>query len=185
MVRFKNRYLVVETCSIDSDGRVQTPPRPLLDSNGKPSSSSTQGQTAASIAQHIRASIGVNFGQMGQAFTAQALSVKYHNGATGTSLVRVAREHVEMVWAALTFLSHHPSLANANGSANALGSTGCLWRVIHVAGTIRCAQRAVAKHTVGHLRRRLSNDAGLTLAQREAIGKMVRECTAAIACIDA
>lgn len=74
MVRFKNRYLLVELS---------------LERNKRPSSS-------AHLANIIRESIEYYFGDFGMANTAQSLSIKYYNHVTGIAIVRTGRDHLKM-----------------------------------------------------------------------------------------
>ncbi len=54
-------------------------------------------------------------------------AVKYLSNATSTVILRVAREHFRLVWAALTFMDRVPV---KNGKP-------CIFRVVRVSGTIR------------------------------------------------
>jgi len=54
--------------------------------------------------------------------------VKYFSPATSTGIVRVAREHVRLVWAALTYLGE-------------IRGKKVVVRVVHCAGTIKKAER--------------------------------------------
>lgn len=152
MVRFKNRYLLVEILAIDGHGVLSAP----------------REGTAAAAATLIRASLASNFGQVGTALTAQALSVKYYNPMTGMGIVRVAREHQCMVWAAMTFTCAAPGLSI---------SIKAIWNVVHVAGTIRSAQKAAMKRTMAFLRRNHGNDVECV--------KMIADCTKSITLLDA
>ncbi|PJF16936.1 hypothetical protein PSACC_03273 [Paramicrosporidium saccamoebae] len=91
MVRFKNRYLLIEGLSVD-------PKHGLVDYQPTTTLSTT------SLATQLRSCLGTNFGHFGSAMTAQSLSVKYVNATTGMAVVRCAREGVAMVWAAVTLM---------------------------------------------------------------------------------
>jgi RNase P/RNase MRP subunit POP5 len=151
MVRFKNRYLLVEALSVDPahglvDYRPSTPPL-----------------TSAILAGQLRSCLGTNFGHLGSALTAQSLSVKYCNATTGIALVRAARDNLEMVWAAVTMMG--------------------MWRVIHVAGTIKSAQKAAMRKTVRRLKE-LKGRLGAGGKRAEVEG-MIEKCRNAIKSIEA
>lgn len=129
MVRFKNRYLVVELYTIDNNNGLQ---------DYMPSSNATTNEAALStqsMVNLLRSSLSTNFGQHGAALASQSLSVKYCNANTGIVLVRCAREQLSMVWAALTFA----------------GGERKLMKVIHVSGTIKSAQKRLMQLTIGKL----------------------------------
>lgn len=128
-MRFKNRYLLCELEWLD----------------GK-TDSSVNGHTLFSV---IRESVLLNFGEFGLGNTLQSLqgrssiiypflnisTVKYFNALTGIAIVRVSRESADDVTAAITLI-------------NELKSSKVALRVIHSAGTIRCAQLAcIALHS--------------------------------------
>lgn len=168
MVRFKNRYLLVEIVPVD-------PSRGL----GEYEAREGAGLSAASVASHLRQSIADNFGQVGAAVTAQSLSVKYCNATTGTVVVRAAREQLPLVWASLTLLTGAPP---GEGRAAAAPTARWLWRVTHVAGTIRSAQRAAMRHAVTLLQQRMASAGG---AEKDQCRKMIASCRRAIKSIEA
>lgn len=57
-------------------------------------------------------------------------SVKYFSPATSTAIIRVARNHYRLVWAALTFTTRLPHPVNQD----------CVVQVVRVSGTIRKAE---------------------------------------------
>ncbi|KAI9002123.1 hypothetical protein DFJ74DRAFT_613636 [Hyaloraphidium curvatum] len=114
MVRFKNRYLVIEV--VFPDG-----PHTLLDVH------------AGTVANVIRDSLEMNFGEWGAATAAMSLSVKYYSAHTNIGIVRVARDHFRLIWGALTFITK-------------LKNRDCIVRVIHVSGTIKKAQLATIRY---------------------------------------
>jgi len=82
MVRFKNRYLLVELQW--ADGMVD---------------SSVSAQTLKrTVKQHLQH----NFGDYGVGLIQQTLQVKYWNNMTNLCIIRCAREYHKMVWSALT-----------------------------------------------------------------------------------
>ncbi|KAJ6464002.1 hypothetical protein C8R45DRAFT_506050 [Mycena sanguinolenta] len=85
MVRFKNRWLLVEL--IPASNASQTP----LD-----------GQKIWSA---LRQSILANFGDVGWGSVGLSLTVKYYSPTTNICIIRVARDHHKIAWGALTLLT--------------------------------------------------------------------------------
>lgn len=61
--------------------------------------------------------------------------VKYLSRATSTFIIRTSRTHYRLVWAALTLMDEIPV---PEGSP-------CVFRVVHVSGTIRKAEQEAVK----------------------------------------
>lgn len=155
MVRFKNRYLVVELYTID-------PKRGIIDFSATEPIPTTQ-----SMAGLLRSQLATNFGQHGAALAGQSLSLKYCNALTGTLIIRAAREQLSTVWASITF---------AGGERMGL-------KVVKVTGTIRSAQMAAMKHAVGVLGAKLKQME--RTEEREKIEEAIKSCKKAIRAIDA
>jgi len=149
MVRFKNRYLLVELVPV-------SPHKQTIIEYGVPFKDSPYAAvTATNVAAYLRQGIQVNFGTVGAASTAQSLSVKYCNGSTGLMIIRTARDHFQMVWAALTLLNAFPPVVQYGSEQKpAVSSSGwkCIWAVKHVSGTIRTAQKQAIKLNMRKLR---------------------------------
>ena len=163
MVRFKNRYLLVELAPF-SDGCLST---------YEISSAASKALTATNIATHLRQAIGMHFGQVGTALVSQPLSVKYCNATTGTLIIRTGREQVPMLWATLTLLSSIPE-ASANEH--------WLWKVIHVAGTIKSAQKEAMRHSMRRIR---EMPTGSGADQKQRLAELTAKCSAALRKVDA
>lgn len=166
MVRFKNRYLLVEIIPVrDADGMKPAAPAHkkarltdlIADKEPQPPPPSTphkdplvhapllHGLSSSNCASHIRQSMESNFGINCAAENAQSFSVKYCNAQTGTLLVRGARSSLERVWASITLLTGLPSeISRSNKDSAAYKYT---WRVVHVSGTIRSAQKHAIKRS--------------------------------------
>ncbi len=120
MVRFKNRYLVVQMETVDEKtGIIDYAP-----------SASESAPTSSTLATQLRALLQANFGDHAASLASQSFSVKYCNAITGLFILRVAREQLSTIWMTI-------SLA---------GSARMIMRMVHVAGTIRSAQRAAMKY---------------------------------------
>lgn len=61
--------------------------------------------------------------------------MKYLSRATSTFIIRTSRTHYRLVWAALTLMDEIPI---SEGSP-------CVFRVVHVSGTIRKAEQEAVK----------------------------------------
>ncbi|KAI8818087.1 uncharacterized protein EV422DRAFT_569876 [Fimicolochytrium jonesii] len=126
MVRFKNRYLLVQ---IHFDDQPQT-----SWSNAKTADTSFDGRT---LHYALKDSLLTNFGDHGAGKTAASTNVKYYSPHTTTGIVRCARDDLSFVWAALTLMSKVKGPGNKTYSVTV--------RVMHVSGTIKSAQTKAIK----------------------------------------
>ena len=55
--------------------------------------------------QTFRKSIVENFGDLGLSKTQYSLNVKYYNNATRIGIVRVARDHINILWTSMIFIT--------------------------------------------------------------------------------
>ncbi|KAJ7264863.1 hypothetical protein B0H12DRAFT_1101164 [Mycena haematopus] len=117
MVRFKNRWLLVEL---------------IPASNSNPNSSATR-LDGQKIWSALRQSILVNFGDVGWGSVASSVTVKYYSPTTNICIIRVARDHHKIAWGALTLMT---TIEGARYIPN----------VIHLSGTIKHAQLAAVAH---------------------------------------
>ncbi|KIM82313.1 hypothetical protein PILCRDRAFT_97507 [Piloderma croceum F 1598] len=118
MVRFKNRWLLVEFIPC-SDG--QSTRRPANEINAK------------QIWSALKQSVLNNFGDTGWGAVGLSLTVKYYSPTTNVCIIRVARDHHRIAWGAVTLLTSiegHKYIPN----------------VVHVSGTIKHAQLAAIQH---------------------------------------
>lgn len=58
---------------------------------------------------------------------------RYFNAHTRILLLRISRDHYEMLWSALTLMT-------------SFEQRECLFRVVHLGGTIRSCQKFLLKH---------------------------------------
>ncbi|KAI0394383.1 ribonuclease P/MRP protein subunit [Xylariaceae sp. FL0594] len=123
MVRIKERYLLVSILYPTELGtRDHLPDVVVLNQP------TTEDLTAIQLLRAIRAEVGTLFGDYGAgALEGGGLSVKYLSQATSTFILRIARASYRFVWAALTFMNSVPA---RNGRP-------CVFRVVHVSGTMR------------------------------------------------
>lgn len=81
----------------------------------------------------VKASISTNFGTQGDGQVKSTLAIKYFSPRTSTGILRVARDHFRIVWAALAYLTE-------------IEGKRVVVRVIRVSGTIKkCEQAAIAR----------------------------------------
>jgi len=201
MVRFKNRYLLVELVPIHistQDRPATHPPKkarftdlitedpvdqPTDDPIRDPTANAAlfQGLSSASAASYIRQSLETNFGVYASAINSQSFSVKYCNARTGTLLVRAARSSLEQVWSSITFLTNLPPeiTKTFKSSANCKFN----WRVVHVSGTIRSAQ----KHAIVRSTRKIQEalKACTDETKRAALEAVCKEAEQALAAVEA
>lgn len=159
MVRFKNRYFLIELLPFFGEDlsfntssalksklkdRYHSEKNNVNDSNSNsiPELESIPSFTSASVSSCIRRAVGLNYGQYAAASLLQSLSVKYSNVSTKMIILRVPRDFATEIWASLTFMTEWPSEVISSGE-----NLKCTWRSVHCAGTIRSCQKAAIKYS--------------------------------------
>ncbi|KAI9136042.1 hypothetical protein BKA69DRAFT_251434 [Paraphysoderma sedebokerense] len=122
MVRFKNRYLLLQL-------HFPSPPLPT-------SSSSTL--TSSALLSSIRFSIQSLFGYLGSGFLLQSVQVKYYSPHTNVAIVRVDRDYFRALWSAINFITD-------------VDGRECAVQVVWVGGTIKQIQKAAIRHDTEQL----------------------------------
>ncbi|KAG2128677.1 uncharacterized protein EDB93DRAFT_1108922 [Suillus bovinus] len=138
MVRFKNRWLLVEF--IDTS---------MVDASTEKESSSTQSLDGRLIYNALRDSVVTNFGDTGWGAVGMSLNVKYFSPLTNLCIIRVARDQHRIAWGAVTLLT-------------SIHDVRVIPRVIHVSGTVKHTQlSAIAynQEVIAQFRIRLKNAA--------------------------
>lgn len=148
MVRVKNRYLLVDILyPVSSDEQTtRKNVKGLLPDVVHYHRPTTDTLNPQALLKGIRAEVTALFGDYGSGAIAESLSgmyglsitcrmsliatVKYLSPATSTLILRVARAHYQMVWAALSMMTRVPVKEGKN----------CIFRVVRVSGTIRKAE---------------------------------------------
>ncbi|KAJ7154181.1 hypothetical protein C8R46DRAFT_1118931 [Mycena filopes] len=120
MVRFKNRWLLVEFIP----ATIPTPNAP----QAQASSLDSQKIWAA-----LRQSVVSHFGDVGWGSVGLSISVKYYSPTTNICIIRVARDHHKIAWGALTLLTD-------------IEGTRYIPNVVHLSGTIKHVQLAAIAH---------------------------------------
>lgn len=148
MVRFKNRYFLIELLpfKIDKSFDQKSAVRYHFTEENSDivkdkSFEALPSFTAASVSACIRHAVTLNYGQYANSSLLQSLSVKYSNNSTNMLILRVPRDFQEQIWASLTFLTDWPA-----ENPNSLNNLKCTWKSVHCAGTIRSCQKAAISH---------------------------------------
>ncbi|KAL8854391.1 MAG: hypothetical protein Q9221_000878 [Calogaya cf. arnoldii] len=140
MVRIKHRYLLVNILYPEPPKSQGTPHRPLevpdLVSIHQPTSDDLTPQL---LAKAIRDQILLMYGDYGLGITSTGLLVKYLSAATSTAIVRCSRANYQVVWAALTYMTHLPRLPDQDKLQT------CVMQVVRISGTIRKAEEEVIR----------------------------------------
>jgi ribonuclease P/MRP protein subunit POP5 len=150
MVRIKHRYLLANFLYPSSS---PFPPKPTTKSNDPnayvlnfhaPTASHV---TAGLILSHLRASIATHFGDIFLGQVTGSLKIMYLSPATSTVIIRCARAHVRIVWAALTYINVMPGV---NRGAK---GTECVIQVIRVSGTVKKSEEELVRRGKFHIAR--------------------------------
>ncbi|KAI8591020.1 hypothetical protein BDZ88DRAFT_76708 [Geranomyces variabilis] len=120
MVRFKNRFLLFRLHYSDDP--------PAGPASSRYAAVIDPVIHGGNISSAVKESILLNFGDYGAGIAATSTAVKYFSPWTNTGVLRCARDHYELVWAALTFVTQ-------------LKGKSCTFRVVHVGGTIKSVQQ--------------------------------------------
>jgi ribonuclease P/MRP protein subunit POP5 len=150
MVRIKHRYLLAKILYPSSS---PSPPRPTAkidDQNAHflnfhaPTASHV---TAGLILSHLRASIVTHFGDTSLGQVTGSLKIVYLSPATSTVIIRCARAHVRVVWAALTYINVIP------GPTRGAKGTECVIQVVRVSGTVKKSEEELVRRGKSHIAR--------------------------------
>lgn len=149
MVRIKNRYLLLNILYPAAKSSLQTAGAPAAHSFRKPTPDHID---AGRFVAHLRNHINLLFGDFGLGVSAASLKVVYFSPATSTIILRVPRNHHQIVWAALTHITELPSPGppmrgnrpDRNAISNVAGRP-CVVQVIRVSGTIRKAEEELIR----------------------------------------
>ncbi|KAJ7193795.1 hypothetical protein GGX14DRAFT_701029 [Mycena pura] len=129
MVRFKNRWLLVELIPVASP-----------DSSTSTTTTTTKRLDGQKIWAALKQSVLTNFGDVGWGSVGLSINgapayilLKYYSPTTNICIIRVARDHHKIAWGAVTLLT---SIEGSRYIPN----------VIHLSGTIKHAQLAAISH---------------------------------------
>ena len=90
----------------------------------------------------IRSSVAYMYGDYGLGLVSPSLKINYFSQSTSTIIIRVARAHYRILWAALTWLTGTGEPDSRLSGAEAR-NTECVFRTVRVCGTIRKAEEEV------------------------------------------
>lgn len=128
MVRLKHRWLLFEILYPNEPSIVPF------------SAASAQAVTTKLLTNLLRQQISYNFGDHGSGLVSASLSIRYFSATTSTGIVKVARDHYRMVWAALTFIRD-------------IAGRECVITVRKVSGTVKKAEQEILRRNKFALRR--------------------------------
>lgn len=117
MVRFKNRYMVMEV---------------FLDPNKDSTVNDPIIITQFNLSKSIKDSILSNFGECGLASTLSSLQVKYVNPVTKVCIIRASREDYKQVWAAITMI-------------RSIGNCPVVFNLLDLSGSLEACKEAALK----------------------------------------
>lgn len=142
MVRIKHRYLLLNILyPTQEKSTTTTKPDeeiPWTVYFRKASSDRLDGRL---LLRMIRDGVSELFGDYGAGMVASSLQVKYVSSATSTAIVRVARAHYRLVWAALSFVTKVPKPVDA----------ACVIQVVRVSGTIKKSEEEAVRRARVHI----------------------------------
>eukprot|EP00041_Stephanoeca_diplocostata_P023667 m.586634 g.586634 ORF g.586634 m.586634 type:complete len:153 (+) comp22346_c0_seq6:485-943(+) len=138
MVRLKHRYLLCEL--VFADDKVDTSIK------------------RSEISSVIKDAVGHTHGDYGIACILGSFQVKYFNVHTRTVLLRISRDHYEVLWSSMTLVS-------------SFKKRECFFRVLHLAGTIRSCQKHLLRFNLEQLGQLAA--ATQNIAERRKIEQMI------------
>ncbi|KAI0788260.1 hypothetical protein C8Q74DRAFT_1367013 [Fomes fomentarius] len=121
MVRFKNRWLLVEFLPIPASIPGQQSTRAPEDINSK------------KIWATLKQSVITHFGDTGWGAVGSSLTIKYFSPRTNLCIIRVARDPHKIAWASVTLMT-------------TIDGRKFIPHIVHVSGTIKQAQLAAIRH---------------------------------------
>jgi len=149
MVRVKNRYLVVNFLYPEPPAKSKTQLPDAIQIHSPTPDALKQGVIVRMIRDGVEDLFGdygsgmVSSGLKGALFSephnrlTKAQPVNYYSPSTSTAIIRCPRDHYEMVWAALTYITHLPNPLD----------TPVVIRVVRVSGTIKKAEEEVIRQS--------------------------------------
>ncbi|PHH87170.1 hypothetical protein CDD83_9235 [Cordyceps sp. RAO-2017] len=127
MVRIKERYLLVNIVYLPDPAKTSKDRVPDFVIQHQPT---VERLTPQALLKAIRSEVALLFGDYGSGALEGHLSVKYLSLATSTFILRCARGHHQILWAALALMDHVP----------VKDGRPCTFRVVRVSGTMRKAE---------------------------------------------
>ncbi|KAI4690063.1 uncharacterized protein J4E84_004244 [Alternaria hordeiaustralica] len=157
MVRVKNRYLVVNFLYPEPPAKSKTQLPDAIQIHSPTPDVLKQGV----IVRMIRDGVEDLFGDYGSGMVSSGLKVNYYSPSTSTAIIRCPRDHYEMVWAALTYITHLPKPLD----------TPVVIRVVRVSGTIKKAEEEVIRQSQHIIKRARAWDGAGELPMLQSVEK--------------
>jgi ribonuclease P/MRP protein subunit POP5 len=157
MVRIKHRYILLNILYPDpktSNVRLTSTPSDSTPYTFHFNQPTPDRFDAKLLLKLIRDGVAELFGDYGSGKVAGSLQIKYLSSATSTAIVRVARDHYRLVWAALSFVTRLPRPVEQ----------ACVIRVMRVSGTIRKAEEEAIRRARISIRRAKASSSGASAA---------------------
>ncbi|KAF3003630.1 hypothetical protein E8E13_007660 [Curvularia kusanoi] len=132
MVRVKFRYLVVNFLYPTPAPKSRTALPDLVQIH----SPTPDAFNAGALVRLLRDAIEDLYGDYGSGMVSSSLKVNYFSPATSTAIIRCPRDHFELVWAALTFVTKLPR-----------ADIPVVCRVVRVSATIKKAEEEVIRRS--------------------------------------
>ena len=171
MVRFKNRYFLIQLLPITKSSAVGV--ENIVDEGAK----QLEFGSPSTIANMVRGAVEENFGMAMASKINPSLSIKFASQETFLVILRCARDAYKPVWSSITFLNVFPG-------KNANSEVPCIWQVVGISGTIRCSQmRAIRLHR--HSLQQLIKSNNLSQEERMQVENVLKDIEGAIRRIEA
>ncbi|TBU27785.1 hypothetical protein BD309DRAFT_953056 [Dichomitus squalens] len=156
MVRFKNRWLLVEFLPVSTS----VP--------GHVARAQEENITSKHIWAALKQSVITHFGDTGWGAVGSSLTIKYFSPRTHLCIIRVARDPHKIAWASVTLMT-------------TIDGRKYIPHVVHVSGTIKQAQLAAIRHNrevVARYRARAKTPAGYQDSYEEFLQTSTQEIEA-------
>ena len=137
MVRIKHRYLLVHILSPESDESKPSKSTASIPDLVEFHAPSPDSLTPQLLSRLIKEQVSLLYGDYGLGLVSGSLKILYLSPATSTAIVRVARDHYRLVWAALAFITQVPNAGRA--------PKWCVMRVVRVSGTVKKVEEEAIK----------------------------------------
>ena len=145
MVRLKHRYIV--TRILYPSMLLPAPAKfPMITNLQRP----TPSLDVPQLIRLIRNSVAYMYGDYGLGLISSSLKINYYSQSTSTMIIRVARAHYRILWAALTWLN---GTTEPDATAQRQKGVECVFRTVRVCGTIRKAEEEIIEMAKKDIRR--------------------------------
>lgn len=161
MVRVKFRYLVVNFLYPVPTAESKAPLPDLVQIHSPTPDAFHPGL----LIRMIRDEVEELYGEYGMGMVSAGLKVNYYSPSTSTAIIRCPRDHYEMVWAALTYITRLPKPIDLP----------VVVRVVRVSGTIRKAEEEVIRRSQHIIKRAKAWEGSGGLPMLQSVEKAVEK----------